>query len=51
MPPETLTGNRYSFKSDIWAIGVIYLEMLNGKNPWKSKTEKDLAKELTSFRL
>ena len=24
MPPEALNENRYSFKSDIWALGVIY---------------------------
>jgi serine/threonine protein kinase len=24
MPPEALNENKYSFKSDIWAIGIIY---------------------------
>jgi serine/threonine protein kinase len=24
MPPEALNFNQYSFKSDIWAIGVIF---------------------------
>lgn len=24
MPPEALNDNKYSFKSDIWALGVIY---------------------------
>jgi serine/threonine protein kinase len=38
MPYESLVGNVYSFKSDIWAIGVTFLEMLAGKTPWKSKT-------------
>lgn len=42
MPYESLVGNLYSFKSDIWAIGVTFLEMLTGKTPWKSKTEKEL---------
>jgi serine/threonine protein kinase len=38
MPPEALNDNKYSFKSDIWALGVIFYEMLTGKTPWKAKT-------------
>lgn len=48
MPPEALNQNKYSFKSDIWALGVIFYEMLTGKTPWRAKTEKQLAKLLTS---
>lgn len=38
MPPEALNENKYSFKSDIWALGVIFYEMLTGKTPWRAKT-------------
>lgn len=38
MPPEALNDNKYSFKSDIWALGVIFYEMLTGKTPWRAKT-------------
>lgn len=38
MPPEALVNNKYSFKSDIWALGVIFFEMLTGKAPWKAKS-------------
>jgi serine/threonine protein kinase len=38
MPPEALNENKYSFKSDVWALGVIYYEMLTGKTPWRAKT-------------
>ena len=48
MPPEALNENKYSFKSDIWAIGVIFFEMLTGKTPWKAKTEKELGRMLNS---
>jgi serine/threonine protein kinase len=48
MSPEALKENKYSFKSDIWALGVIYYEMLTGKTPWRAKTEKELAKQITS---
>jgi len=44
-----LNENKYSFKSDIWALGVIYYEMLTGKTPWRAKTEKELAKQLISI--
>lgn len=48
MPPEALSDNKYSFKSDIWALGVIYYEMLTGRTPWRAKTEKELARMLQS---
>ena len=48
MPPEALNENKYSFKSDIWALGVIFFEMLTGKTPWKAKTEKELGRMLNS---
>jgi len=46
MPYEALSDNVYSFKSDIWAIGVIFYEMLTGRTPWRAKTESDLKKML-----
>lgn len=38
MPLEALNENNYSTKSDVWAIGIIFYEMLTGKTPWKAKT-------------
>lgn len=46
MPHESLVDNLYSYKSDIWAIGVTFLEMITGKVPWRSKTEKELIAEI-----
>lgn len=40
MPPESLLHNYYTYKSDVWALGVIYYEMLFGKTPWNARTEK-----------
>jgi serine/threonine protein kinase len=40
MPFEVLGYNSYSFQSDIWAIGIIFFEMLQGKTPWNARTEK-----------
>ena len=38
MPPEALLYNQYSFKSDIWALGIIFFELLTGAAPWNAKT-------------
>jgi serine/threonine protein kinase len=48
MPPEALLYNQYSYKSDIWALGIIFYELLTGSAPWNAKTEKDLANKVMS---
>lgn len=30
MSPQTITENRYSEKSDIWSLGVLFFELLHG---------------------
>lgn len=40
MAPESLKKNEYTLKTDIWALGVIFFEMLTGETPWKAKNEK-----------
>lgn len=40
MSPEALRHNIYTVKSDIWSIGVILYELLHGRAPWASTTEK-----------
>ncbi len=37
MPPESLKFNRYSYKSDVWSIGIMAYEMIYGRLPWKEK--------------
>lgn len=46
MAPQSLKKNEYSFKSDIWALGVILYEMLFNDTPWRAKNEKDLLKKI-----
>jgi serine/threonine protein kinase len=41
----------YSPKSDVWAIGVIFYEMLTGKTPWKAKTETDLKRLIKTISI
>lgn len=51
MPLEALNDNHYSSKSDIWAIGVIFYEMLTGRTPWKAKTEADLKRQIKAISI
>lgn len=48
MAPEVLQKNHYSYKSDIWALGIIYYELLFGSRPWSAKDEKELIEKIKS---
>jgi serine/threonine protein kinase len=48
MPPESLKNNQYSYKSDIWSIGIIAYELVHGKAPWKDKNDAVLFQKMTS---
>jgi serine/threonine protein kinase len=51
MAPESLKRNEYSLKTDIWALGVIFFEMLMGETPWKAKNEKELIRKIESEKI
>ena len=36
-PIEFLKGMPYTFKCDIWSVGLIYYKMLHYKLPWSGK--------------
>lgn len=40
MSPESLHSNYYSKKSDIWSLGIVFYEILQGRTPWDPKNEK-----------
>ena len=46
MAPESLKKNQYTLKTDIWALGVIFFEILTGETPWKAKNEKELIRKI-----
>jgi serine/threonine protein kinase len=39
MSPELLSRQKYTSKCDIWALGLVYYEMLYGRIPWNTKSE------------
>jgi serine/threonine protein kinase len=41
-----LKFNRYSYKSDVWAIGVIAFELVYGQRPWKDKDDDILYEKI-----
>jgi serine/threonine protein kinase len=44
MSPQQLKCEKYSSKCDIWAIGLIFFEMIYGKLPWVGRSEYELVK-------
>ena len=37
MSPQILKKAKYTNKSDLWSIGLIYYEMLHGRTPWPAQ--------------
>ncbi|CAD8142417.1 unnamed protein product [Paramecium pentaurelia] len=50
MAPETLINNQYSFKSDLWSVGVVLYEMVFGQQPFISQTEPELVQKLKVYQ-
>lgn len=42
MSPAVHSGQPYSMKNDVWAVGLMYYEMLFGKTPWDVRSQADL---------
>lgn len=42
MSPQLLQKQKYTNKSDLWSIGLIFYEMLHGKTPWMANNELQL---------
>lgn len=41
MSPQLLKQQRYSYKCDIWALGVIFYELIVGRIPWWTFNQKE----------
>ena len=42
MAPQILNEERYTYKCDIWSLGVMTYEMVIGQIPWDFKNNKTL---------
>ena len=51
MSPQLLHKQKYTNKSDLWSIGLIFYEMLHGKTPWIANNELQLVNAIHSQKL
>lgn len=42
MAPEIFEGQSYSHKVDVWALGVVFYQMLTGITPFTGMDRRDL---------
>jgi serine/threonine protein kinase len=51
MCPQLLQKQKYSNKSDLWSIGLIFYEMLHGRTPWQATNELQLINAIYSQKV
>lgn len=51
MPPQILNNEQYSFKCDIWSMGIVFYEMLFGRRPWTGNSPYALFQQINETPL
>ena len=46
MAPQIVNFAKYSYKADVWSLGVICFEILNSETPFHSKSRKEFKKKI-----
>lgn len=47
MSPEALFNHTYGKENDVWSLGIVFYEILQGRAPWDPKNQKELKEILT----
>ncbi|KAA6380386.1 MAG: putative aurora kinase [Streblomastix strix] len=50
-PPETQLYNRMTELSDVWALGVIIVELITGVHPFEGRTQDETVANITNGRM
>ncbi len=51
MSPEQLRGERLDYRSDIFSVGIVFREMLEGKNPFRRSSQAETIAAILSDEL
>jgi serine/threonine protein kinase len=51
MSPQILNHQKYTNKSDLWSVGLIYYEMLHGFTPWPATNELQLINAINNKKI
>ena len=51
VPPQTLSFSSYTYKRDIWALGITIYRAIVGEFPWRGETRKELLQKIESYPL
>ncbi|KAM3136598.1 hypothetical protein pb186bvf_011234 [Paramecium bursaria] len=49
MSPQALIENKYSEKSDVWSLGVLFYQILIGRPPWTGDTDKEFIRNISTI--
>ena len=49
MAPEVLEGENYSYKCDLWSIGIILYKLIFGKSPYSGISTQHIIRQIESF--
>ena len=50
MAPQILAQTKYSYKCDIWSLGVLFYQLVTGSIPWKLGGNSGLAELLAQIK-
>jgi serine/threonine protein kinase len=51
MSPQILNHQKYTNKSDLWSVGLIYYELLHGFTPWPASNELQLINGINNKKI